>query len=431
MLRLGLRIVSACLLVSALQVAAPAGGTPGTFYLKDGDRVVFYGDSITDQRLYTVYAELYAVTRYPSLNVSFIHSGWGGDRVTGGGGGPIDLRLKRDVFAYQPTVITIMLGMNDGGYTGHKAENDETYKTGYKHIVEALRAQIPGLRITAIEPSPFDDVTRPFTLQPDGYNAVLVSYGKWLETYAKTAQFDVADLNSGVVEMLRKADLTDRSNSPKIIPDRVHPGAAGHLIMAEQLLKAWHGRPLVSAVEIDASGPPRVAGEEFAKVTNLSSQAGLHWSETEEALPLPLQPMTQADTTGAVALALKSSDIWTALNQENLRVTGLAPGHYVLRIDGKGLGEFSNAQLGEGLNLATYTTPMTEQAMNVLNLTVQHNQIHFERWRQVQVPLQDKQVASLESTLAAMDRLEADLVRGQREAAQPHAHRFDLTPVSQ
>ena len=86
------------------------------FYLKDGDRVVFYGDSITDQRLYTTFAETYVVTRFPKANVKFVHSGWGGDRVTGGGGGPIDVRLDRDVIAYKPTVVTIMLGMNDGSY---------------------------------------------------------------------------------------------------------------------------------------------------------------------------------------------------------------------------------------------------------------------------------------------------------------------------
>src|ERR1700759_1933267 len=86
------------------------------FYLHDGDRVVFYGDSITDQRLYTTFVESFVVTRFPHMNVAFTHSGWGGDRVTGGAGGPIDVRLARDVFPYRPTVMTIMLGMNDGNY---------------------------------------------------------------------------------------------------------------------------------------------------------------------------------------------------------------------------------------------------------------------------------------------------------------------------
>src|SRR3974390_3788498 len=79
------------------------------FYLKSGDRVVFFGDSITDQRLYTTFTETYVVTRFPRTNISMVHSGWGGDRVTGGGGGPMDVRIWRDVLPYNPTVITVML----------------------------------------------------------------------------------------------------------------------------------------------------------------------------------------------------------------------------------------------------------------------------------------------------------------------------------
>src|SRR6478735_843659 len=97
-----------------------AGSAPAraraNFYLKDGDRIVFYGDSITDQRQYTTYIESYCVTRFPKNHYTFVHSGWGGDRVGGGGGGPIDVRIKRDVIAYKPSVMTIMLGMNDGSY---------------------------------------------------------------------------------------------------------------------------------------------------------------------------------------------------------------------------------------------------------------------------------------------------------------------------
>ena len=60
------------------------------FAIKDGDTVVFYGDSITDQRLYTSFTESYILTRFPQLHVKFVHSGWGGDRVIGGGGGPME-----------------------------------------------------------------------------------------------------------------------------------------------------------------------------------------------------------------------------------------------------------------------------------------------------------------------------------------------------
>src|ERR1017187_6970491 len=47
------------------------------FYLHDKDTVVFYGDSITEQRLYTAFVETFVLTRYPQLNVRFVNAGWG------------------------------------------------------------------------------------------------------------------------------------------------------------------------------------------------------------------------------------------------------------------------------------------------------------------------------------------------------------------
>src|SRR2546425_9427592 len=105
--------------VIVLALLVRTGAAQDAFALREGDRVVFYGDSITDQRRYTSFVETYVVTRFPKLNVTFVHSGWGGDRVSGGGGGPIDVRLWRDVLPYKPTVMTVMLGMNDGRYRAY------------------------------------------------------------------------------------------------------------------------------------------------------------------------------------------------------------------------------------------------------------------------------------------------------------------------
>src|ERR1041385_76950 len=256
------------------------------FALKDGDRVVFYGDSITDQRLYTTFTETYVVTRFPKLDVSFVHSGWGGDRVSGGGGGPIDVRLPRDVFAYQPTVMTIMLGMNDGSYRAFDQGIFDQYAKGYQHIIDEVKKAAPGIRLTLIQPSPFDDVTQPPKFE-GGYNSVLVRYSQFVKELAEKGKLGVADLNGPVVAALEKAKATDAEAAKKIIPDRVHPGPGGHLLMAAELLKSWNAPALVSAVEMDAS-TKKLAGAKKTSVSELKAGDTISWTQLDEALPMPV-----------------------------------------------------------------------------------------------------------------------------------------------
>src|SRR5438045_2222148 len=106
-------LFAALTLVSPVQAQTRTNGNLGygrdgvkfdanDFALKDGDRVLFYGDSITEQRLYTSYVEQYVLTRFPDRHISFINTGWGGDSVTHNGCVPCAgvgglARLKRDV----------------------------------------------------------------------------------------------------------------------------------------------------------------------------------------------------------------------------------------------------------------------------------------------------------------------------------------------
>lgn len=406
-------------LLGALAALSSAAFAQNGFALREGDRVVFYGDSITDQRLYTTFTETYVVTRFPRLNVTFVHSGWGGDRVNGGGGGPIDVRLYRDVLPYNPTVLTIMLGMNDGHYRAYDQQTFDEFATGYKHIVDTVRRALPGIRITAIQPSPYDDVTRAPTFE-GGYNAVLVRYSDFLKQYAADQKLDLADLNTSVVAALGKAKSADAANAAKLIPDRVHPGAAGHLLMAEALLKAWGAPALVTDVEIDA-GRKEAVRQLGARVADLHSAKGISWTQTDDALPMPVD---QRDPL--VSLAIRSSDFMDALNQEPLKVRGLAAGRYTLKIDGETTGAFTAAELAGGVNLAILPTPMARQAAQVHALTLRHNNIHAARWRQIQVPMERDNTPHLLKALDALDELEGDVLKEQRAAAQPKPHRYEV-----
>ena len=415
------------LVLLAAAVLAPA---QSGFYLHDHDTVVFYGDSITDQRLYTTFVETFVVTRYPQMKVRFVHSGWGGDRVSGGGGGTADERLRRDVFVYQPTVMTILLGMNDGSYRAFDEGIFEKYKAGYEHLLARMKESVPGVRITLLQPSPYDDVTREPTF-PGGYNAVLLRYSQLVRDLAERNQMAAADLNGPVVEALRKAVARDPQEAKNIIPDRVHPGPGGHLLMAACLLRAWGATPTVSSVEIDAAAK-QVTRSDSSTVSGLTIGKTISWTQKDTALPMPVNlrdaafPVAMRRSAGTMELALQSSDFLETLNRQTLRVRGLDGARYTLKINGTTVGSYSREDLAQGLNLAGLPTPMARQAATVHALTIKRADVHQTRWRQIQVPLQAEHPARVATIMDNLDALEDELAARQRAAAQPSECYYEL-----
>jgi hypothetical protein len=195
--------------------------------------------------------------------------------------------------------------------------------------------------------------------------------------------------------------------------------------MAEALLKAWGAPAVVSEVEIDAAAgtATQSAG---AEVTAVQTKAkGVTWTQTDAALPMPVDwndPL--------IKLATGSSDFVDALDREPLRVKGLAPGTYALSIDGLAVGSFSAEQLSGGINLATLQTPMLTQALDVAKLTVNHNNVHFARWRTLQVPLEKFNLGSLPAAMTSLDAVEDEVVTLQHAAAQPKPHHYEVGPLS-
>src|SRR5260370_36101456 len=158
--------------------------------------------------------------------------------------------------------MTIMRGMNDGSYRAFDQAIFDQYSKGYQHIIEAVKKEAPAIRLTLIQPSPFDDVTQPPKFE-GGYNSVLVRYGDFLKELAGKEHANLADLNTPVAAALEKAKAADADLAKRIIPDRVHPGPAGHLLMTAALLKSCNAAASVTAVAIDASGK-KIAGEKGA-----------------------------------------------------------------------------------------------------------------------------------------------------------------------
>src|SRR5512143_2314385 len=249
-----LALLFLCLSLALCPFAEPARAAdpPAVFALRDGDRVVFYGDSITQAGGYARFVEQYVRTRYPRWDVRFFNAGVGGDTVKGGWLGTIDVRLDRDVIALKPTVVTIMLGMNDGGYKPFDPTTLAAFGDGYRAIVARLKQALPGVRLTFIRSSPFDDVSRPPQFAP-GYDDALRRLGCYVSTLGANEKATVVDfrepVNAGIAAVLKENPDLAR----QLCPDRVHPSAAGHTVMGATLLRAWNAPALVTRVAIDAA----------------------------------------------------------------------------------------------------------------------------------------------------------------------------------
>ncbi len=418
----------------AVEPAAHAGTVKAKsdFYLKDGDWVVFYGDSITEQKLYTTYIETYCITRFPERRFSFVHSGWGGDRVTGGGGGNIETRLKRDVIAYKPTVVTICLGMNDGSYRAFDQKIYDTYVNGYRNIIVTLKKELPGVRLTLLTAPAFDDVTRAPSF-PGGYNELLVTYGKAVSDLAKEFGLALADTNAPMVKMLEDAKQTNPEGALKLIPDRVHPGPGGHLVMAAAVLKAWKAPAAVAEIEIDASRK-RVARHRNTKISMLEkSEAGLSFVHEDRVLPWPLHRSPEQNKDMLLALDVTGYD--KAFNDYRLKVTGLTPGSYEVKVDGMAVGVLKSEELNSGVDLAALPLlPANIQAQTVLNLTNKHNNFHNSKWRNTQVPASNRPEGITPEVVKKMDELDAqdaEAVKEQQAATATKSHRVEIVRIGE
>ena len=84
--------------LSLLLAALP--GTAADFFLKNGDKVVMMGDSITEQHLYSTYVEAWTLTRFPAWDLKLKKNSYFHDRifceVLRGGDVPAFMEMKRE-----------------------------------------------------------------------------------------------------------------------------------------------------------------------------------------------------------------------------------------------------------------------------------------------------------------------------------------------
>lgn len=429
--------------LASLLVSVPWRGQAADFAIHDGDRIVFLGDSITEQRLYTTYIEAYTLTRYPAWKLTFRNTGWGGDTswlrqrvhpdeaTLFAAAEPaqsamvedaVKRGLERDVLPLRPTVVTIDFGMNDHSYQAFREDIFRAYVRSQSQLAKVLEGA--GARVAFLTPQPIEE-KRPDP-DKDVRNQSLRRFSDGLGDVATREGALFVDEFAPYMTLMLQARAT---NATATIGggDAVHPGPAGHTLMAWAILKGLGAPADVSRAEI-AAPTGNVAAAERCAISNVKTTDGaLAFDRLDEALPMPIAARAEP--------ALKLAPVLEDLSRYELRVTGLPSGDYEVKIDGESAARVSQEKLAAGLNLSDLPGPITRQCATVLDLVIKKNDVFYRRWRDVQLfnlPAWAENPASADgraAELAKLDRQIAEFENQIDDARKPVLHHFEIKRV--
>jgi lysophospholipase L1-like esterase len=201
-----------------------------------GKRVVFLGDSITQGGMYVGFTSYYLQKLHPDRDFDFYSLGLSSETVSGlseeghaGGRFPrphLFERLERLLEKVKPEVVFACYGINCGIYQPLDDERFAAFQSGVRRLMAECRAA--GVeKIVLVTPPIYD---APVKKGEFNYDEVMSAYAAW-ETGLEGEDLQVIDLHTA----MRKA--RDQRSEP-FSPDKVHPGAEGHLLMARTILQA-------------------------------------------------------------------------------------------------------------------------------------------------------------------------------------------------
>lgn len=238
------RLLLSLTFIFALAITTPITAQTAPKPFADGDTVCFLGDSITHGGSYHRFIELFYVSRQPEKKINIINCGIGGDRADGA-----LKRLDWDVLVHQPTVIAIMLGMNDIGHGSYdsptptpemlaaREQSITAYRKNMTALVEAIQKRSKA-SIILIKPSPYDETAEiPGKPARKGANGALAKCADICGELAQKYNAAVVDFHGPMTKLMTEGQKLDPGFA-LVGRDRVHPGPPGHLVMASLFLRA-------------------------------------------------------------------------------------------------------------------------------------------------------------------------------------------------
>lgn len=342
------RAIIAVLVLAAAPVFAVE--TPG---LRPGDLVAVCGDSITEQRRYSLFIEEYLLMCAPQPNLSVMQMGWNGETAPG-----FLKRMGNDALTFQPQVVTTCFGMNDSGTEPLTAERIDLYRNSMDAVVKTFLKG--GVRWVVLgTPGTVDTATYTKTdVKVRAQNLAILA--KVAREVAEANGTGFADVNSVMVDVMAKAKAKYGANYQVAGTDGVHPGRNGHLIMAYAFIKGLQCDGDIGTITYDAGGDS-ATGSEGQKI--LATSGGkIEVESTRYPFCFYGKPEDPDATTGLLEFLPFNEE----LNRYRLVVRNAKAPRLAVTW-GEATKTFDAAQLEKGINLAAefLDNPFSKPFMNV------------------------------------------------------------------
>lgn len=322
---------------NARKAPAPAG-----LLLRENDRLAIIGDSITEQKMYSLLMEAYIVAARSDLHVTVRQYGWSGEQAGG-----FLKRMDNDVLRFKPTIATTCYGMNDFRYVPQDDAIAATYRQNQTAVVRKFKEA--GVRVVLGSSGTIHSVP-PWVKSAKGtwqtLNLALLNFRNIGIEVAQAEQVAFADVYWPMLVKGHEARAKYGEGFKLEGNDGVHPGWAGHVMMATAFLEGLGLRGDLGQIDVDLA-----AGKADARYGQriMGYEAGVV-SLRSFRLPFSFEPGdVTKDNTIAAGVAL--ADFQKKLNRLTLRVAG-AKTAQVKVTWGEHSKLFSAEQLAKGVNLA-------------------------------------------------------------------------------
>ena len=238
---------------AAALAAVIAGAAFSAPMVKEGDRIGFLGDSITQ---FGNGPSGYVNLVMKGLRICGVKAEKVPAGISGNKSNNMLARLERDVLSKNVTWMTLSCGVNDVWHRERGVELEE-YKKNISQILDKCAAA--GVKVVVLTSTMItEDAANQLNAKLDGYNA-------WLKEEAGRRGLPVADLNADMKAELARIRATDKTPGNKLTRDGVHMAFPGDCMMAwgvlramgvdesrkDEILAAWRDMPGAYRVQVD------------------------------------------------------------------------------------------------------------------------------------------------------------------------------------